>query len=272
MKNLNFNLKDKVILVTGANGQLGLSLVKHLINGKAKVIATDRKLENIKFLVKKEKWDKSNIFLIKCDLTKEKDIKKLFYNGISFFRQIDSLVCNAGIATFAPFLERKKTDIEKVVNVNITGLIICIKEFIKHRKKIKKPSEIVNIGSHYGIISPDPRIYGDTKRASSEVYGASKAAIIQITKYYAVHAAEFGIRTNSVSPGGINDKDNVIMKKPLQEEKQKRKFIKSYSYRCPLKRLAFTDEVVYPILFLLSSASSYINGHNIVVDGGYTSW
>ena len=74
MKSFNFNLKDKVILVTGANGQLGLSLVKHLMDEKAKVIATDCKLDKIKILIKKEKWH-NNLLLVKCDLTKENDIK-----------------------------------------------------------------------------------------------------------------------------------------------------------------------------------------------------
>ena len=131
---------------------------------------------------------------------------------------------------------------------------------------------IVNIASHYGLVAPDLNIYSDTKRMSSEIYGASKAGIIQMTRYFAVNALKYGVRTNSVSPGGIQDNDNILGEKPTQKVIQGVNFRKKYNNRCPMGRLAKVQEVVDPILFLLSPASSYINGHNIVVDGGYTAW
>ena len=94
----------------------------------------------------------------------------------------------------------------------------------QHRKGTGGGGSIVNIGSHYGAISPDPRIYTDCNRKNSEIYGATKAAVIQMTKYFAVHSAEYNVRTNAVSPGGILDSDN-----PQGED-----FQKNYSFRCPM--------------------------------------
>ena len=130
--------------------------------------------------------------------------------------------------------------------------------------KIKVAGSIVNIASHYGIISPDPRIYTDCARRNSEVYGATKAGIIQMTKYFSVNAIADGanIRVNAVAPGGIKNHRN-----PQGED-----FQKNYGKRCPMGRLAETAEIVSPALYLLSEDASYINGHTLVIDGGMTAW
>ena len=120
----------------------------------------------------------------------------------------------------------------------------------------------MNIGSHYGLVSPDYRIYTDLPRKNSEVYGATKAGVIQMTKYFAVHLAERDIRVNCVSPGGIFNPDN-----PQGDD-----FQKHYKYRTPMKRMARTEELLGAILYLASEASSYTTGQNIVVDGGFSAW
>ena len=265
-------LSKKVVFVTGANGQIGLSLINKLIKYKAKVIAIDIKVTNILKLKKNSIITDKNLLIIKCDIRNSKEIKKAFKKGINKFKFIDSLICNAGVAVFENFLNRNHKSLNKVIDVNIKGTFFCIQEFIKNFKHRKKEGTIVNIASHYGFISPDPRIYTDTKRASSEIYGASKAAIIQMTKYFAIHAISKNIRTNSISPGGISDDINELKAGALQKVKQGKGFKLEYSKRCPMKRLAYVDEVVNPILFLISSSSSYINGHNIVVDGGFSVW
>ena len=93
-----------------------------------------------------------------------------------------------------------------------------------------------------------------------------------MTKYFAVHATEKNIRTNCVSPGGISDENSEIGNNTLQKIKQGTGFKLEYTNRCPMKRLANVNEVVSPILYLISNSSSYINGHNIIVDGGFTVW
>ena len=123
---------------------------------------------------------------------------------------------------FSTLISRSEDEIDLVTNVNLKGTFYCTRKLIEYCIENNTKGVILNIASHYGIISPDPRIYIDTNRASSEIYGASKAAIIQMTKYFAVHAIKKNIRTNSVSPGGIADTDNVLGKKVLQKIKQGR--------------------------------------------------
>ena len=121
-------------------------------------------------------------------------------------------------------------------------------------------ASIVNISSIYGLVAPDQELYIDTPRNSSEIYGMTKAAILNFTKYLSVYLAKKNIRSNSISPGGILFKQGP-------------KFIEKYSKKVPLNRMAKADEMLGAILFLLDdSKSSYINGANIQIDGGFTSW
>ena len=267
-----FNLSDKVVLVTGANGQIGLSLVKKLLKSQAKVVAVDLKINHLNKLKKNYDLKIEQLMILRKNIKNLAEVKSIFLQGKIKFKYINAIVCNAGIAVFEDFLIRSDKSLDKVIDVNIKGTFYCIREFIKNHNKKKGTGVIVNVASHYGLISPDPRIYKDTSRASSEIYGASKAAIIQMTKYFAVHAIKNKIRTNCISPGGIVDDDNELGKTVLQKVKQGKGFRKEYSYRCPMGRLAKVSEIVNPILFLLSSSSNYINGHNLVVDGGFTIW
>ena len=272
VKEISFNLSDKVVLVTGANGQIGLTLVKKLLNSQAKVVAVDLKVNHLNKLKKEYDLNKEKFMVLRKNIKKLSDVKKIFSLGKIKFNYINAIVCNAGVAVFENFLSRGEKSLNKVIDVNIKGTFYCIREFIDNHNSKNGEGSIVNVASHYGFISPDPRIYKDTRRASSEIYGASKAAVIQMTKYFAVHAAKNNIRTNCISPGGIADDDNELGNKVLQEVKQGKVFRKEYSHRCPMGRLAKVSEVVNPILFLLSSSLNYINGHNLVVDGGFTIW
>ena len=134
-------------------------------------------------------------------------------------------------------------------------------EIIPHMEK-RKSGSIINIASMYGVVSPDPRIYKNTKFNSSPQYGAGKAAIIQFTKYSACHLGNKNIRVNSVSPGPF---PNSKIKKNLS-------FIKRLNQKTPLGRVGNPEELKGVILFLASNASSYVTGANIPVDGGWTAW
>ena len=256
-----FSLNNKVVIVTGAAGQIGSSLVSTLIKLGSKVVAVDISIEQLKKSSLKNEWDKDTL-LLSCDITSSSEISKVFIESSKKFGTVSALVNNAAVSVFEPFLERKEVSIDNVMDVNIKGTILLMMEFLKYKKKSKDGGVVVNLASHYGIISPDPRIYSEGDRKNSEVYGATKAGIIQMTKYYAVHASEFDVRINSVSPGGVFNPENP----------QGDYFLESYNFRCPMKRMAKTEEIVNPILFLLSSASNYINGHNLVVDGGMSIW
>ena len=257
-----FSLEGEAILVTGAVGQLGRSIVNGLLDCNALVIATDTNMGQLVECANRYGWDKETVLLKECDIRDLTSISNAINNNVGLFAQVTGLVANAGVSVFEPYLERPEESIDWVMEVNMKGTLLCIQEFIKHRRSHDGGGSIVNIASHYGVVSPDPRIYSDCDRKNSEIYGATKAGIIQMTKYFAVHAAEYGIRTNAVSPGGIRNPDNP----------QGENFQKNYGYRCPMGRMAETHEIIGAVLFLLSPAASYIDGQNIVVDGGTTCW
>lgn len=262
MQNVNFyekifGLSGKIAFVTGANGQLGKVICSSLEAVGCIVIAVDVSKDcMISLAGKKSQY-------IQMDITQKADCQKTFSSLGEQLGGIDILVNNAGVSTFEPFEDRSEEKFDWVMSVNLKGTFYCIQSFVNmfDSKKLSKGA-IINIGSIYGLISPDYRIYTDCARKNSEIYGATKAGIIQMTRYFAVHLAERNIRVNAVSPGGIYNPAN-----PQGED-----FIKNYSFRCPMKRMANDTEMVGAILYLASDAASYTNGQNITVDGGMSCW
>jgi len=246
--------KDKVVVITGVSGQLGYLLASEYIDLGAKVIGLDFVTPNI------SDSESRSFNFIELDIRNAKSVDETFKTLISRFGGVDILINNAGTASFEHFLERTEENIDLMMDVNLKGTFNCIKSFIKSGASVNLGRSIVNIGSIYGLVSPDFRVYEEGDRRSSEIYGATKAGVIQMTKYFAVELAKKGIRVNAVSPGGIFNPSNP----------QSKQFIENYSYRTPLGRMASTSEITHAILFLTSNSASYITGHNLVVDGGYS--
>jgi len=249
-----FNLKNKVVVVTGGAGQLGTTICEAYKKAGAKPIALDSVVP---------KYRLKDVEYHKLDITKKADVIKVFDKLIKDHNSIDILINNAGVSVFEPFEERKEKSVDLVMDVNLKGTFFCIQAYVNLFDKYRlEKGSIVNIGSFYGVISPDFRIYTDCSRKNSEIYGATKAGVIQMTRYFAAHLADRNIRVNAVSPGGIFNPGNP----------QGKDFIKEYSFRCPMKRMANGTEVVGAIIYLSSDAASYTTGHNIITDGGMSCW
>lgn len=263
-----FNISDKVVFLTGSAGQLGQVITNALLLNNAKVIASDNSEKMLMLASRENGWENNPNLLIKnCDIKNYDSVENLMDEGASYFGKITNLICNAATSVFEPFLDRPESSIDLVMDVNLKGTLFCIQNFLKYKKSqldigISEPSSIVNIASHYGVVSPDYRIYTDCERKNSEIYGATKAGIIQMTKFFATHAVDFNTRSNAISPGGILNEKN-----PQGED-----FRKRYSEKCPLKRMSNANEIIGATIFLLSDASSYVNGHNLIVDGGFSVW
>jgi len=122
---------------------------------------------------------------------------------------------------------------------------------------------VVNVASMYGMVAPDQRLYeASPAYRNPPAYGAAKAAVLQLTRYAACALAPRGIRVNAVSPGPF----------PGETVQQDRRFIERLASRVPLGRIGSPEEMIGPVVFLLSDAASYVTGHNLVVDGGWTAW
>ena len=122
---------------------------------------------------------------------------------------------------------------------------------------------IVNVSSMYGMVSPQPSLYAEHERFHNPPgYGAAKAGLLQFTRYAATHLAAKGIRVNALSPGAF----------PSPQVQRSEGFVRALEQRVPLGRIGQPEELGGAVVFLLSDASSYMTGHNLVVDGGWTTW
>ena len=259
MKN-NFNIENKIVIICGGSGQLGTSLIKYLLTKKAKIVNID--LYDLKI-------NDKNYYFFKTDITKEKRVAKIIHKIEKKFKLINALINLSHYkgghklkpfnSFFNEFHNYPLKIWKKTLDINLNGLFIITKEVLKIMIK-KKHGVIVNISSTYGINSPDKYIYGKSGINNPIAYATTKAAIINFTKYIATHYADKNIRANILSPGGI------------ENQNQSKEFKKNYCNRTPMRRMAQKEEFNESILYLISDASSYMTGSNLVVDGGWTSW
>lgn len=147
---------------------------------------------------------------------------------------------------------------KQVLDVNLTGVLMACQVFGEQMIANEKGS-VINLSSTYGVVSADPRIYGDSGVNSPISYAASKSGVLNLTRYLAVHWREKGVRVNCLVPGGVFDN-------------QGDEFVKLYSARTPLGRMARADEYQGAALFMGSNASTYMTGAVVTVDGGWTAW
>lgn len=258
------NLNGQVIMITGITGQIGQKLVSTALDNGAKVFGVDISIDDMEKTANDLDWNVDNIQMNEVDIRINSEVKTAFEIAVNRFGYVSSLINNAGVSIFTPWNDRSEEELDLVTDVNLKGTFNCMKIFLQHCIESKNKGSIVNVASHYGLISPDPKIYTDCDRRSPEIYGATKAGVIQMTKYFSVNAIEDGadVRVNAVAPGGVRNPWD-----PQGED-----FQRLYGDRCPMGRLAEIEEIVGPIFFLLSQDASYINGHTLVIDGGMTAW
>ena len=249
-----FKLDNKISLVTGGAGGIGIEICKSLLDAGSKVIIADINNKKSKKLLKKIK--NKNIEYYKLDSTSEKNIKSLSRFILKKYKRLDVLVNCIGICFNKEAEKVKKKEWDKVINININSMFYVCKEFGKIFIKQKKGT-IVNIGSNSGLIVDKPQ-----PQAS---YNASKAAVHQLTKSLACEWSKYNIRVNAIAPGYVATEMTLLGRK-------KPHWFKYWIEMTPMKRLAEPSEIASVALFLASESSSYCTGSIISVDGGYTSW
>jgi 3-oxoacyl-[acyl-carrier protein] reductase len=235
----------KRAIVTGSSGQIGRVFVDLLVEKGFYVSAID--IEEC--LNEDKRVDCKNI-----DITDKKSVTSFFSN----LTEVDVLINNAGIGVFTPFEERTAEEFKRVMEVNLLGTFLMSQAVVKIMKN-NNGGKIINIASIYGSRSSDERIYGNSGRNNSEVYSATKAGVINMTKYMAAHFGKYNIQTNSISPGGIYNNQSAD-------------FVGNYQNKTPMHRMGKTGDLLSTLSYLISNESSYVNGQDIAVDGGFLSW
>lgn len=265
-----FNLKGKVAVITGGAGLLGRRYAEALAAAGAIPIMADvdgllaerlaRELE--------EKY-RTSVRGFAVDITSKESLEECKDRIIKEFGKVDILINNAGISgkvddkNVAPgFEDYPLTEWEKAFGVNVTGMFLAAQVFGREMAKQER-GVIVNVCSIYGILSPDQRIYykeGAEKQFVKPVsYAVSKSAVLNLTRYLATYWASKNIRVNTLTPGGVFDNQDAD-------------FVKKYSERTPMGRMANPEDMVGPMLFLVSDTSAYMTGANLIVDGGWSAW
>lgn len=253
-----FSLRRKICVITGGAGLLGSELAAAFLGSGAVVVVADIKKKSAKELTRLYPEAIGQIYSFSVDVTKPSSVHTLVRSVEKKVGPIDVWINNAGVGVFTPFASRTMKEFDRVMNINLKGTFNGIQAVSIGMAK-RRRGVIINIGSIYGVVSPDPRIYGGSKRNSSEVYGASKAAVIQMTKYFAAHLAPSQIRVNCVSPGGIFNS-------------QSPGFVRNYVRKTPLGRMALAGDIAGGVVYLASDASAYVTGQNLLIDGGWTLW
>jgi NAD(P)-dependent dehydrogenase (short-subunit alcohol dehydrogenase family) len=265
-----FSLQEDIAVVTGAMGKLGPVWVDTLLSAGASVLALDQPgVPAPQVFQDLQSRFENHLATAAADVCQRDALETALALCRQLFGTPTVLVNNAGIDA-PPAAGRKGYRLEeipievnlRILEVNTAGLFLATQVFGSAMTEAGRGS-VINIGSLYATVSPDARLYdhipGEPPFLKPPAYGASKAAVVNLTKYLATHLAPYGVRVNALSPGGVLGGQDPQFKQKFNE-------------RVPLGRMATADDLRGPLLFLASSASAYVTGINLQVDGGYTLW
>ena len=242
------NLKNKIIVITGGNGLIGKEIVKKIANYGGVCINLD--------IINKTSQDFSNI---ECDITNPDSIDNAIQLILKKYNKIDGLINNAYPRTEDwgnKFEDITYSSWQKNVDYQLNSCFYLTQQVIKIMKKQKNGS-ILNMASIYGMLGPDFSVYEKTSMTMPAAYSAIKGGIINFTRYLSSYLGKYNIRSNSISPGGIYNDQNIV-------------FVKNYIKRVPLGRMGLPTDIAPAVIFLMSDSSSYISGQNLAIDGGWT--
>lgn len=266
-----FRLTGRVALVTGGAGLLGAEFCRALAEAGASVGVADLAIHKAAAVAEGLKDMSGAARPVEMDVTRPESVRMAVDDLVAAFGRLDILVNSAALdPKFDPehfghhgeaFEDYPLEQWNQALEVNLTGVFLCSQ--IAARQMLRQGSGvIINICSTYGLVGPDQRIYerpGQPPQFKPVHYSVTKAGVLGITRYLATYFAGTSIRVNALTPGGVyNGHDEA--------------FVRRYSARTVLGRMARKDEMNGALLFLASDASSYMTGANLVVDGGWTAW
>lgn len=241
-----FSIKNKVIVVTGGNGLLGKQMVSTFREQGAVVIAADIYFEE------------KGVDDLVIDITDEDSVKRGISDIVEKYNQIDGWVNNAYPRTKDWGNKFEAIPLEswrKNVDMHLNGYFLCCQVVLEQMKN-QGFGSLINMSSIYGLVGPDFTVYEGTEMTMPAAYAAIKGGLNNFTRYLASYYGTYQVRVNTVSPGGIFDN-------------QPESFVNNYNKKVPMKRMGTPKDIVSAVCFLITDDSSYITGHNLVVDGGW---
>ncbi|MGA9531495.1 MAG: SDR family oxidoreductase [Anaerolineales bacterium] len=267
-----FDLSELVVIITGGAGLLGQTYGMALGRAGAYVVLADIDGDRaIELAVEITEETDQRALGLRVDVTDPESVERMVRLTIENFGRIDGLVNNAALdPKFDPDSASEHTsrfeDLpleawQRALDVNITGMFLCA-QAIAPLMLEQGRGVIINVSSTYGLVGPDQRLYqreGEPPTFKPVTYTVSKAAAVGLTRYLSTYYADSGIRVNTLTPGGVYAGHD-------------QEFVDRYSAKTVLGRMADRHEIASALLFLLSDASSYMTGANLVVDGGWTAW
>lgn len=269
-----FDLSGRVAIVTGGPGLLGREFCRTLAEAGAAVVVADINTKAAQEVAAALNQQSYKAVAVTVDVTKPDSVKAMVETTLNTFGRLDILVNSAALdPKFDPeaiargipagsFEDYPLDQWKQALDVNLTGMFLCCQAAVKPMLAQGKKGSIINICSTYGLVAPDQRLYqreGKQVAFKPVYYSVTKAGVLGLTRYLAAYYAGTAIRVNALTPGGIyNDHDEA--------------FLKAYSARTVMGRMAQKHEMNGALLFLASDASSYMTGSNVVVDGGWTVW
>ena len=249
-----FSLDGRVAVVTGGVGQLGAEIARGLEQRGARVAVFDVAAERFRVDV----TDRSAIEAATEEVRREWGVPHVLINAAALDSPPDAPAEEVG-----PFESYPEHSFDQVMEVNVKGTFLSC-QVVGARMAAEGRGSIVNVSSVYGMLSPVQDLYEFRRGGGEEffkpvAYSVSKSALYNLTRYLATYWAKSGVRVNTLTLAGVANE-------------QPREFVEAYTSRMPLGRMADVREVVGPVVFLASDASSYVTGANLVVDGGWSAW
>lgn len=270
-----FSLKGKHALITGAAGLLGEKHAEAICMAGGTPILTDLNGPKLTAIAERLKSQyKTSAYALEMDITSEESVQKIARQLEEMQINVDILInnaarnpavgANAKVQNSSRFENTNLDELRLDFDVGVSGAVVCAKVFGQRMSKRKK-GVIINVASDLGVIAPDQRLYRQEGVPENEQnvkpvgYSIVKHGLVGLTKYLSTYWADSGVRTNCISPGGVFNG-------------QGEEFVSRISKLIPMGRMANANEYQGIIIFLASDASSYMNGANVILDGGRSVW